>query len=92
MVSDRYTDLWKERGFITTFPSIPNQSQFAVDPEKITRAEFDQLKKEVLELKDWIIRAKQYDIDNNEPECELEEKTALIKKIAELVGVEIDIK
>jgi hypothetical protein len=90
MVSDRYTDIWKDRPYFQPFPTIPS-TQFP-ESDRISKEDFDELKREVLELKDWIIRAKQYDIDNNEPECELEEKTALIKKIAELVGVEIDVK
>lgn len=35
-------------------------------------------------------RARQYDIDNNEPDCELQEKKQRILDFAEELGVEID--
>ena len=48
----------------------------------VSRAEFDKLKRDVEELK----RAKEYD----EPDCEMDEKVELIRKVAELVGVDIE--
>lgn len=46
---------------------------------------FDNLKKEVLE------RAAEYDKRNNEPDCEVEEKVNLLRQVAKLVGVNIEI-
>jgi hypothetical protein len=40
-------------------------------------------------MKALLRRAKEYDVANNEPDCEIEEKMALLKRIAELVGVDL---
>lgn len=58
--------------------------------QPITREEFDALKRDVLEMKELLKRAKKYDEDNGEPDCEMEEKVALVRKVCELVGVNID--
>lgn len=63
---------------VTTYPTGPS------------RDEFNELRREVLEMKELLKRAKAYDEKNGEPDCEMEEKVALLKKFAELVGVELD--
>jgi len=55
----------------------------------VSRAEFEALKKDVLEMKEILKIAKKYDKDTGQPDCEMEEKIELIKKIAKLVGVEL---
>ena len=35
-------------------------------------------------------KAKQYDIDNNEPDCELDDKQKALKKIADEMDIEIE--
>lgn len=40
-------------------------------------------------FEDLLRRAKKYDRDNNQPDCELDEKRAALKKIADEMGVEI---
>lgn len=52
--------------------------------------EFNQLKKEVEELKKLLQAAIKFDKETNQPHCEQEEKIAMIKKIAELVGVDLN--
>lgn len=59
-------------------------------PNSPTKEEFDKLKKEVEILKEQIVRAKEYDKKNNEPDCEMEEKIAKIREICKFVGVDID--
>lgn len=61
-------------GFVQTGPS---------------RQEFERLKKEVEEMKEALQEARRQDIANGEPDCEMEEKVAFIKKIAEFVGVDL---
>lgn len=63
---------------------------------QVTREEFeklqkqiDDMRKEVLDMKDLLKRAVEYDKRNNEPHCEMEEKVALLKKVAELFGVDL---
>lgn len=55
----------------------------------VTRAEFDALKRDVEDMKALLVRAKKYDEDNGEPECEMEEKVALVRRVAEAVGVDL---
>lgn len=54
-----------------------------------TKEEFDALKKEVEEMKKLLIKAKIYDEKNNEPNCEIDAKIELLKKFAEIVGIDL---
>lgn len=54
-----------------------------------TQAEFDALKKEVETMKQLLIKAKMYDEQTGQKDCEMEEKVALLKKVAELVGIDL---
>lgn len=92
MIGDHYDEKW--------WPQIqPQQSPF--DKTTITtndlekwlapsKKEFDALKKEVEEMKKLLQKALEYDKKNNEPHCEMEDKVALLKKVAELVGVSLE--
>lgn len=66
--------------------SLPNQTKSLVPVDK---TEFEALRKEVLEMKELLKKAVEYDKRNNEPHCELEEKVALLKKVAEVFGVDL---
>lgn len=81
MVLDHYQDKWNDplRHWV-----------FNPSPFEVSREEFEALKKEVLEMKELLKRAKKYDADNNQPDCEIDEKVALVRKVAELVGVDLD--
>lgn len=59
-------------------------------PSTPTREEFEALKKEVEELKKLLLAAKEYDEKTGEPDCEIDEKVEVIKKIAKLVGVDME--
>lgn len=80
MVGDHYNEKWQQPNYQHQFFNIPN----------ITRAEFDALKKEVEEMKVLLSRAKLYDEANNEPNCEMDEKMAMLRKFAEAVGINLD--
>lgn len=69
-------------------PNLPN-TVITLPPE-ITKAEFDALKREVEELKKLLTAAKAFDAATGQPDCEQDEKVALLKRIAELVGVDLD--
>lgn len=71
------------------FPANPGSTGFPLPPP-VTREEFDALRSEVLEMKALLIRAKRYDEENGEKDCEIDDKVALLKKVAELVGVSLD--
>jgi hypothetical protein len=59
-------------------------------PPAISREEFESLKMEVAEMRELLRRAKMYDEANGEPACEIEEKVAVLRRVAELVGVSLD--
>lgn len=55
----------------------------------VDKREFDALKKEVLEMRELLKRAAEYDKRNNEPHCEQEDKIRLLKQVAEAFGVDL---
>ena len=57
--------------------------------ESVSREEFEALKHEIEELKKLLIAAKQFDAATGQPDCEMDEKVALIKRLADLVGVDL---
>ena len=61
-----------------------------VDNEYVKTVDFLALKQEVLEMKELLKRAVEYDKRNNEHHCEMEDKVALLKKVAEYVGVSLE--
>lgn len=74
MIADHYNQKW------------PDFSDF----NKIGRKEFEDLKKEVKEMKELLRKAKIYDEANGEPNCEMEDKMKLLRKVAEAVGIDLD--
>ena len=80
MVGDHYNDWFKQPQYQQTITNFP----------EISRLEFDKLKNDVEQMRQLLIRAKLYDEKNNEPNCEIEEKMATLRKIAELVGINLD--
>lgn len=95
MVGDHYKDKWGDQEWWKrTYPSIPpfNPNTPSIPQQlipSVSRAEFEELKREVEEMKKLLIRAAEYDKRNNEPNCEMEDKVALLKKVAEMVGVDL---
>jgi hypothetical protein len=84
MIGDHFSGKWRQEPynqFITT-TNVPF-TPFA------TKEEFEALKKEVLEMKALLIKAKEYDEKNNEPNCEMEDKVKLLKQVADMVGVDL---
>ena len=55
----------------------------------VSKDEFDRLKREVEELRKLLVAAKAFDAATGQPDCEVDEKVALIKRIAEFVGVDL---
>lgn len=81
MIGDHYQDKWQ-------LPPIDPSGVTNIFPG-VSQEEFNALKKEVEEMKQLLIRAKIYDENNGEPNCEQDEKVELLKRIAELVGVDL---
>lgn len=86
MVGDHYQDKWnplnQQTGGQIDWTDVLNPS--------VKKNEFEALKKEVEEMKKLLERALEYDKKNNEPHCEMEEKVELLKKVAKLVGVDLE--
>ena len=74
MVGDYYGRKWE---------NVPIQT-YIIDG--IGREEFEQLKKEVADMKALLKMAKQYDKEHGQPDCEVDAKMAKLKEIAKLVG------
>jgi hypothetical protein len=55
----------------------------------VTQEQFQQLRNEINELKVLLLAAKKFDESTGQPDCETEDKVALIKQIARLVGVDM---
>jgi len=85
-------------------PTNPIPVPVFVPPAQVTKDDLDALKKEIEtshkrdldllkkdleELKDLVKRAIKYDEDNGEPDCEVDEKVELIRKLAQIVGVDL---
>ncbi len=85
MIGDHYNDKWRPQPWYQSQPAIGGLFQ----PSAISRAEFDDLKRDVLEMKELLKRAKKYDEENGEPDCEMDEKMDLLRKVAKLVGVDL---
>lgn len=91
MVGDHYRDMWKDQPWITA-PNVPwNPLPGQTVPfVGVSVQEFNDLKRQVEEMKELLKRAKKYDEDNGEPDCEMDEKMDLLRRVAKLVGVDIE--
>lgn len=91
-IGDHYQEKWKwVEPYIEQPPFNPSPWSPNWDfTEKVTRAEFEALRKEVLEMKELIRKAKIYDEKNNEPNCEIEDKIKVLRDVARLVGIDLD--
>jgi phytoene/squalene synthetase len=81
------------KGFPDRWPNVPSTSNPNVTytfPTAISREEFDALKAEVEHLKELLKAAKIFDEATGQPDCEMDEKIELIRRVAELVGVDMD--
>ena len=84
MVGGYYDDKWTRPGTGgTDYPAIIN------NPNSASKEDLEKLRQEVIEMKELLKRALKYDEDNKEPHCEMDDKVATLKKVAELVGVDL---
>lgn len=91
MIGDHYTDKFRQRDWYQpNAVPMPGSLGFTLNPSQISRAEFDALKAEVAEMVALLKRAKKYDEDNGEPDCEMEDKIKVLRAVAKLVGVDLD--
>lgn len=88
MIADHYRDKWQQP---STYPSQPGIVWPGVLPPPISREEFDRLKADVKDMKKLLHRAKKYDEETGQRDCENEEKMKLLRLIAERVGVDLEL-
>lgn len=94
-MGDMYRDRWYPAVDPNTYPMPPMPQRagsintFVIQPP-VTRAEFDALKAEVVEMKELLKAAKRMDELMGNADCEMADKVAVLRKVAELVGVDLD--
>lgn len=99
-VTDHYTGKWPNQ-FPNVWPQInpnvhPSNPPFTGVSSKTKndiaietlQREVAELTKQVEELIDLMPVLKKYDEDNNEPDCEMDEKVELIRKLCDALGVD----
>lgn len=91
-----YTNREWERKWPNTYPTLPNPFDGVdltkFDPnqrETVSKKEFDELKAEVVRIKELLEAGAKYDRENGEPHCEMSDKVTIIKKVADFVGVDL---
>lgn len=95
MVGDYYKDTlpYRHPGWFDRADQVPPDSGVfpfpVVRPAEVTKAEFDALKKDMEYIKTLLMKAKELDIATGQPDCEMDDKIAFLKKIAEAVGVDL---
>lgn len=72
------------------YPSTGTGTSGVIVPGEVPREEFDALRKEVEELKILLLAAKRFDEATGQADCEMDEKIELIRRVAEVVGVDVD--
>jgi hypothetical protein len=86
MVGDSFSKRWPEQ-----YPwATGTADTFQYYTTGVSRDEFNELKKEVQIMKELLIKAKIYDEEHGEPDCEIDEKVELLRRVAELVGVDLE--
>lgn len=84
-IGDHYAERWQP---YVTPPNTTTPFVFT-QPQPISRDEFDLLKREVENVKELLIKAKRYDEDHDEADCSMDEKVDVLRKVAEMVGVDL---
>ena len=55
-----------------------------------SQADFDALKRDILQMKELLKKAKIYDEQTGQKDCEMEDKIKALRDIAVLVGISLD--
>jgi hypothetical protein len=92
-IGDHYRDKW-----VPQFPPNPQPLPFAPIPSNplqqipplATKEDVDKLREEVENLKKLLKLAKKIDEQTGAKDCEMEEKIAILRKVADMVGIDLD--
>lgn len=88
MVMDDYVDRWGRRYWPGIQPSTGSGT--VLDNMSWTLPSAGPTQQELEEFRRLLERAREYDKRMNQPDCELEEKVATLKKLAAQLGVNLD--
>lgn len=88
-VGDHYQKTWPER-YPWIVPNQPEPIKPMVIPPSVSREEFNTLKREVEDMKRLLKAAKEIDEMTGQPDCEIEDKVALLRRVAEVFGISLD--
>lgn len=83
-IPERYPNI-----FEPAVPATSSSTTWGINLNMVTAEEFAALKKEVEDLKALLRKAKVIDEVAGNPDCEMEEKVAFFKKLAEFLGVDM---
>ena len=86
MVMDHYRDKWQP-----LVDQQPRPVPFGVWPPPVLPPVNMPTQSEVDEFHRLLARARKYDAEHHEPDCELEEKRQLLLKLAKELGVELQL-
>jgi hypothetical protein len=88
------TDYWNknDKHKYNSIPSVglPTGGLAGLNYNPVSRAEFEQLRKEMVELKELLKAAKSYDDLTNQHNCEKEENVKVLRRIAKALDVNLD--
>lgn len=85
MIYDHFRDKWDKYPRPQPYRQVPPVFPYVPYPPLPPQIMLDEIK----EFKELLEKARKYDEENNQKDCELDEKKELLKKIAKELGVEI---
>jgi len=89
MIAQDKIGVW-EKKYWKDIPKIEDIDDFLY-PKPTVQPSIEKLEEEIEELKRLLKLALEYDIKNNEPECESENKKRKLTEMAKKLGVEIEL-
>lgn len=86
-------EAWAQKGWPEVWPhqypypkpGIPWDNAIPQIKDTVTKAQYNELLKKFFQMKTELEQAKQQDIANSEPDCEMDEKVDVIQQIANIL-------
>ncbi len=89
MVMDHYSEKWNDWVNKPYSPTVPVTPEFYPVIMPLIPQPTQLTPEEIAEFRKLLERARKYDRDNGEPDCELAEKKELLENLAKKLGVDI---
>lgn len=92
MIGDHYDEKWRKipTEWVDYIQTLPPNPQYIVQHAPITMEEYNKLKCEVEDMKALLRLAVEYDKRTGQPGCEVEDKIARLRHVAEAFKIDID--